>query len=223
MTYAQFGEDEIADQLLGYSQDGHVVDIGAGDGVEISNSRLFRERGWKTLLVEAALVHMQALQDLCTGQGSRVSAYFGAATPENINTLVPDDVDLLSIDVDGDDYFLLEALTRRPRVIIVEHNPTIPYTADVAPARLGTRVGASVGALTRVAAAKGYGLAAVTHCNSIFSLETHVREVAAVAPPYVPNYYVSTDYFAGRPFVVGEAPWSVDFNSPLPREDVIIR
>jgi hypothetical protein len=213
--HAQYGEDDIVDELLGSPSFGIVVDIGAGDGMEISNSRLFRERGWHTRLVEVDTRHEAALFSL-TGD---VVVEMVPATPENISDLVPDDTTVLSIDVDGDDIFLLEVLAACPQVVIIEHNPTIPWNADVQPARLGLRVGASVAALMRVAREKGYGLAAVTHCNAIFQLGAPDIEL----PAYQSEYAVATEYFTGRPFVVGEAPWGTDFASPYPPEDVIVR
>jgi len=227
MTYAQYGEDTIVDALLGRPEYGAIVDIGAGDGVEISNSRLFRERGWYTLLVEPDPRHTAALDALT---GERCAVVAEAVTPGTINDFIPENgrtgsippVDLpivLSIDVDGDDIFLLEALERRPDVIIIEHNPTMPYHIDVQPARLGLQIGASVAALARVALGKGYGLAAVTHCNAVF----HLGEGSIPLPEYRPAYAVATEYFTGRPVVLGEAPWGMDLALPYPADDVVIR
>lgn len=215
MTYSQYGEDAIVDVLLGHPPDGEIVDIGAGDGMHLSNSLLFRERGWRAVLVEPAPIHQEALQALSE---PRTAIYDEPATPDNIDHLVAA-ATILSIDVDGDDIFLLEALEARPQVIIVEHNPTIPYRMDVSPIRLGLRIGASVAALTRVAESKGYGLAAVTHCNAIYEYETRSLPI----PDYKPDYAVATEYFTGRPLILGTPPWGVDFADPYPIEDVIIR
>jgi hypothetical protein len=44
-----------------------------------------------------------------------------------MNTPLPEDFDLLSIDVDGNDYWLWEGLrSYAPKVVIIEFNPTIP-------------------------------------------------------------------------------------------------
>ena len=66
----------------------------------------------------------------------------------------PQDVDLVSIDVDGNDYYMLESLqTFTPRVIIIEHNPTIPPEVEVVqkPDAPRARFGASAGALVALA------------------------------------------------------------------------
>ena len=216
MNYAQFQEDVIVDKLLGSPDYGCVVDIGAGDGDEISNSKLFRLRGWDTVLVESDPRHAAALDQL---ERDGAVIHRVAATPSNINDLVPADATILSIDIDGDDIFLLEVLHHQPRALIIEHNPTIPRHFDVQPARLGLAVGSSVAALTRVAETLGYGLVAVTHCNVIFLHGAISISISAA----VPEYAVATEYFTGRPFVVGTPPWGLDFSNMYPSEDVIVR
>lgn len=214
MTWAQYGEDDLIDGFLGWPQIGTIVDIGAGDGIEISNSRLFRERGWFTILIEADPTHADALASLQASP--RVMVHNHPATPENINDLVPSETDVLSIDVDGDDYFLLEALEQAPRIVVIEHNPTIPYRFDVCPDRPGLRCGASVAALTRLAHAKDYGRVAVTHCNVIFELGAEDMPL----PVWEPEYAVATEYFTGRPFTIGVPPWGVAYEEPYPAENV---
>lgn len=217
MSYSQYSEDVIVDGILGYPPMGLIVDIGAGDGKHLSNSLLFRERGWEAVLVEADPEHWEALGRLSE---PRTWVWEGTASPENINTLVLDGAKVLSIDVDGDDYFLLEALEARPAVIIIEHNPTIPYRMDVSPARPGLQIGASVAALTRLAEDKGYGLCAVTHCNAIFEHGTRSIPI----PEHKPEFAVATDYFRGRMIILGTYPWGVDFlERPYPPGDVVVR
>ena len=53
-------------------------------------------------------------------------------TQENVNDLfakysVPREFDLLSIDIDGNDYWVWQALTYRPLVVVNEHNAAVPY------------------------------------------------------------------------------------------------
>ena len=79
-----------------------------------------------------------------------------------------EDVDLLSIDIDSNDYYIFESLqVLRPRVIICEYNPTIPSELDIYPA-YDNDIGCSVGALVRIGKEKGYTLVALTYVNVIF-------------------------------------------------------
>ena len=79
---------------------------------------------------------------------------------------VPDDLDLLTIDVDGQEYWLWEALTDfSPRVLLLEYNSSLPDDEPLVEPRGRSGGwdgsdygGASIGALRRLAASKGYRL-----------------------------------------------------------------
>ncbi len=170
--YAQGGEDKIC--LRFFREIGErsrwAVEFGAHDGLYKSNTAYFREQlNWQVLLLDAeprsTLVQPAML------------------TAENINDVLrahgmPDDVDLISIDIDGNDLWVWKALTFEPQLLIIEYNPrwkpirrqTVPYDA----ARMWDKsdyYGASAGALVRLGREKGYTLAASTEYNLIFAKE----------------------------------------------------
>jgi hypothetical protein len=110
----------------------YVVDIGASDGVTMSNTfALFRE-GWDGLAVEAGATEFAAL--------SRHYANFPQpslarckVTPDNVVPLlrahaVPTEFGLLSLDIDGYDHFVLAEILRefRPSLVCAEINEKIP-------------------------------------------------------------------------------------------------
>lgn len=121
--YSQYGEEIYLQAIfvaLGISQ-GYFVDFGAGDGVKLSNVRALIEKGWTGLMMDG------------NPQGStEVMQEF--ITADNICHLfelykVPKHFNLLSIDIDGNDYWVLESLLTggyNPDVIIAEFNGTIP-------------------------------------------------------------------------------------------------
>ena len=90
---------------------------------------------------------------------------------ENIESLlarygVPEDFDLLSIDIDGNDYWVWKALTQfRPSVLVIEYNIhfplddacTVPYDPERVWDHSGYH-GASLAALRKLGTAKGYSL-----------------------------------------------------------------
>jgi hypothetical protein len=143
-----------------------AVEFGARDGLTGSNTARLREQGWRTVLFDR-----DPMSDLVTQ---------ALITRENINEVfrvhgVPDPFDLLSIDIDGNDLWVWEALTFRPRVVVIEYNPsfgpdvsvTVPYDPDRA--WDGTNYyGASALALCRLGRRKGYRLFASTRSNLIF-------------------------------------------------------
>lgn len=50
--YSQYGEDELLWKLFGEQEDGFFVDVGAFDGVHLSNTFSFEQRGWHGICIE---------------------------------------------------------------------------------------------------------------------------------------------------------------------------
>ena len=151
------------------------VEIGAG--VNGGNSGfLAKECGWTGLMIESDPGRVASLRRRFAPSVAVVDAQ---VTRENVNELITahglgGDVDLLSIDIDGVDYWVWDALTAcRPRLVIVEYNPflgadrsvAIPYDSQFD--RHGFDVprdayyGASLPALVKLGARKGYRLVLV--------------------------------------------------------------
>jgi hypothetical protein len=82
-------------------------------------------------------------------------------------TPVPVRFDVLSIDVDGNDFHILEALgVYRPTVVCIEFNPSIPNAVHyVQPRDERISRGASIKAIAAMASGKGYAVVAATYCN----------------------------------------------------------
>jgi hypothetical protein len=112
---------------------------------------------------------------------------------------ITEEIDFLSIDINGDDYYVFESLEKlRPRVICCEYNPTIPFHIPLVGGR-GTDFGCSALSLTRLAASKGYALVAVTVCNCIY-----VRnDLASGFSEYQTNLkYLSLDYLNRLNYII---------------------
>jgi hypothetical protein len=52
--HSQFGEDQILARLFADTKVGTCVDVGAHDGIQLSNSYYFEQIGWHCVLVEPA-------------------------------------------------------------------------------------------------------------------------------------------------------------------------
>ncbi len=102
---------------------------------------------------------------------------------ENINTVcqqlgIPAEIDLLSIDIDGNDYHVFKALTEvQARVVVLEYNPLYPPPMNLVGAydknysySGDSYIGASLAPLTKLAEAKGYQLVgtSISGINAIF-------------------------------------------------------
>jgi hypothetical protein len=144
-----------------------------GSGLSGGNSGfLARECGWPGLMVDGHKKHMIQV-------GRRfptVTAVAAWVTRENIDEIISGhgfagEVDLFSLDLDGNDYWIWDAMTAcSPRLVILEYNSmfgpdravTVPYEAKFDRHRHSTTYyGASLAALTRLSARKGYRLVAV--------------------------------------------------------------
>lgn len=167
--WAQSGEDKIAAGIFAAigTLNEVAVEFGALDGWHSSNTAHFREQGWTTHLWDSGPLDPMVAPAVITAEN--VNDIFAAAG-------VPEQFDLLSIDIDGNDLWVWKALAYRPRVVIIEYNPrwgvkksrTVPYD----PARQwdGTvYYGASLAALRKLGAQKGYTLTAATRSNLVFA------------------------------------------------------
>jgi len=129
--YAQGTEEAILERLMAFIQPGNrfCVDIGASDGLRNSNTALLlRERGWTGLLVEGSSYRYRRLQNHY-GEAAKVQLRHVQVQPDAVEDLfaeagVPENFDLLSIDIDGNDYWIWRAIGRySPSIVVIEYNP----------------------------------------------------------------------------------------------------
>jgi hypothetical protein len=94
-------------------------------------------------------------------------------------TPIPRQFDLLSIDIDGNDYHVWNAVERyEPRVVIIEINPTASNDLlFVQDADAGSNHGCSLRAVVDLAKTKGYELAATTRVNAIFVIKSEFSKL----------------------------------------------
>jgi methyltransferase FkbM-like protein len=178
---SQNGEDGLLEEIFRRLGDKNrwCLEVGAWDGEHFSNTCVFwRDRGWSAVLIECNDESFGGLKNN-TRAFPKVHVYHRRVTIAGENSLdsllqeagAPREIDLVSIDIDGNDYYILESLkTFTPRVIVIEHNPTIPPEVEVVQKQGAARArfGASAGALAALARRKSYSLAANTWCNCIF-------------------------------------------------------
>jgi hypothetical protein len=160
---SQNGEDGILEAIftvIGTTRK-YFVEFGAASGRECNTARLAQRYGWTGLLMDAATPPPDA----------PVPIRREFITAENINALfekynVPPAFDLLSIDIDGNDYWVWKSITAyRPRVVVIEYNASVPPTESrVMPYDSNFRwsgtdyFGASLLSLATLGSAKGYTL-----------------------------------------------------------------
>lgn len=177
---SQFGEDGIIEAILERlpPRVGWCVDVGAWDGYHFSNTyNLIVNHASRSVLFEADRSRFVQLQTRYAANPRVVPrhAMVGFGSGDGLDallagTLIPKDYDVLSIDIDGNDYHVWRATTAyRPRVVLVEYNPTIPNCVEfVQEPAAGVTHGCGIRSLVALGREKGYELAAVTFANAVF-------------------------------------------------------
>jgi hypothetical protein len=177
---SQNGEDGIIAKTLEVIGEprGWCVEFGAWDGRHLSNTYdLIQSRGFSAVMIEGSASRFHDLQAAFANNPRviAVNAFVGFTAADGLDSIlartpIPDDFDVLSIDIDGNDYHVWKAVERyRPRVVVIEYNPTIPTAVDfVQPADRSVNQGSSITALNRLAREKSYELVATTSHNGIF-------------------------------------------------------
>jgi hypothetical protein len=135
-VYSQNGEDGILEEIMRRLDiyQGTIVDIGAWDGLWLSNTTLALKKNpkMKALYIESDPEKVKNLQKLAKKIPSIVSVCaFVEPTGENsLDNLVKksmlDAVRILNIDVDGMDYQMWAAYSGSPEIVIVEINSSLP-------------------------------------------------------------------------------------------------
>lgn len=129
--YAQGAEEGMLERIFERiaPRSRACVEFGASDGLRNSNTALLlRERGWRGVLIEGSDYRFGRLQ-ANWGHADHVRLVHAVVQPDTIEAIfdaagVPEDLDLLSLDIDGNDYWVWRALQRyRPQVVVIEYNP----------------------------------------------------------------------------------------------------
>lgn len=195
--YAQGAEEAMLEQIFERIAPRHrfCVEFGASDGVRNSNTALLlRERGWRGLLIEGSDYRFAKLRDNYAGS-TQARIIQARVQPDNIERLfaeagVPEDFDLLSLDIDGNDYWVWRSLERyRPQVVVIEYNPyyepperwVMKFNPDHAWDG-STHYGASLESLCHLGKHKGYELLCCDRMgNNAFFVERTLYERFGIA------------------------------------------
>jgi hypothetical protein len=213
--YSQNGEDGLLSYLFARlgTASRRVVEIGIQDGTECNARNLIDTFGWWGLLVEGDQRSAAGARALYAGRAQVREAFI---TRENANQVLADaagEIDLLSIDIDGVDYWVWDAITAvRPRVVIIEYNAYLPpqefrvveYQPGFRRYELhpsGYYFGASLEAYRSLGESKGYVLVACESAgaNAIFVQRDEAARAGLHALTAGEAYYPLTSGSKRRP------------------------
>lgn len=201
-VYSQFGEDGIIQYLIGKVpiDNQFFVEFGVEDYRESNTRFLAVNNGWSGLILDGGSRHIDLLHSRDWAWKAGIEARSAFITRENVNAVigcsVQGDIGVLSVDIDGVDYWVLQAIeVVSPRILVVEYNSvfgpsaavTVPYRPDFdrrLAHRSGMYFGASIAALTLLCHEKNYALVGgnAAGCNAFFVRRDVLGDLQEVSP-----------------------------------------
>lgn len=135
-VYSQFGEDGIIQWLIHNVEieNKTFIEFGVEDYSESNTRFLLMNNNWTGFVMDGSEENIKRLKNWKYFWKYDLSAKAAFITKENINELITEagyngDIGILSIDLDGNDYWILNSITCvTPRILICEYNNI--YGAD---------------------------------------------------------------------------------------------
>jgi hypothetical protein len=228
-VFSQWGEDGIIQALLSAIPPASLrkvfVEFGVENYTESSTRFLLVNDNWSGLVIDGSEQNIQYIRHDPIYWQYNLKAECRFITRDNINELIvgngiSGDIGLLSVDIDGNDYWVWERINCiTPAIVITEYNArfgaeravTVPYDASFRRAAAHHSMiyyGASLKALTQLSNQKGYALVG---CNSAGNNAFFVRrdllndplKERSVSESFVRNQFRETRDSEGRLMFLG--------------------
>jgi len=210
-VYSQWGEDGILQRLTEVVPVSRklFVEFGVEDYSEANTRFLLANSGWAGLVIDGSPENVQRIVSDPLYWRQNLKAVPAFVTRENINDLLRQnglsgEIGLLSVDIDGNDYWVWEAIEAvRPAIVIAEYNwrfgaerrVTVPYDPAFVRGRAHYSMvyyGASLAALEALGTRKGFDLVGCSSSgNNAFFVRRDLR------PAALPTLSAREAYVAG--------------------------
>lgn len=217
-VFSQFGDDGIIQHLVHHlvpaKTEHQFIEFGVGNYLESNTRFLLVNNNWRGLILDCSVSNIDFIRRQEFYWRQNLTAQHAWITCDNINQILADhgfcsDIGLLSIDIDGNDYWVWQAIDCiRPVIVIVEWNSvfgpdaaiTVPYQQNfdrTAAHYSNLYFGASIAALARLGQQKGYSLVGSNSAgnNLYFVRSDRLNEI----PPLTPQQaYVESQFRESR-------------------------
>ncbi len=197
-VFSQWGEDGILDWLTRIIAVPRkvFVEFGVEDYSEANTRFLLTQRGWSGLVLDGSEKNIARIPRDEIYWRHQLSAAAAFITRENINDLIASNgisgpIGILSVDIDGNDYWIWEAVNVvEPAIVVCEYNAlfgperrvTIPYDPHFVRSRAhfsNLYAGASLAALVSLGTRKGYAFVGTNGAgNNAFFVRSDLRPAA---------------------------------------------
>jgi len=173
--FSQWGEDGIIQYLIHHIgiKNRIFIEFGVENYEEANTKFLLMRDNWSGLVIDSSQKNIDSIKESELSWRYDLKTKTGFITAENINDLIKQEniegeIGLLSIDIDGNDYWVWERIeVVQPVIVIVEYNSvfgkntavTVPYDKEFERHKKhysGLYWGASLGAFVHLAEKKGY-------------------------------------------------------------------
>lgn len=184
-VFSQWGEDGIIQRLTNAIdiKNKTFIEFGVEDFVESNCRFLLVKDNWSGFVIDGSASNIHKLKKSYFYWKYELVAIDSFITAENINELLSrsgfsEDLGIMSIDLDGVDYHVLDAIKHfRPRIMICEYNSvfggarkiSVPYDAGFNRSKQhysSLYWGASLAAVAHLAETKGYSLVGTNSAGS---------------------------------------------------------
>lgn len=211
-VFSQWGEDGIIQYLLRNINIKRkiFVEFGVGNYTESNTRFLLINDNWSGLVMDGSLENINYIKQDPIYWQYNLKAVQAFIDKENINKLLKEngiqgEIGILSIDIDGNDYWIWQAIDSiSPAIVVSEYNfrfgidrsVTVPYDANFVRNQAhysNIYFGASLKALCSLADRKGY---AFVGCNSNGINAFFVRK--DIKPDYIKSLSVAEGYVVGK-------------------------
>ena len=174
-VFSQWGEDGIIQMILRHVRIGNAffVEFGVENYLESNTRFLLINNNWSGLVIDGSPDNIAHIKSDPIYWRHNLKAHCAFVTKENINDLLKEngvvgDIGILSIDIDGNDYWIWDAIdVVSPAIVIIEYNArfgkdmsvTVPYDRNFVRSQKHHSMiyfGASIKALCGLAEEKGY-------------------------------------------------------------------
>ena len=181
--FSQYGDDGIIEEIFHrlksrVNLNKTFCEFGAWDGIHLSNTyNLYKNEKFKGVLIEPDNLRFKKLckniPDTNIIKINSFVSFEGSRTLENIlkERQIDLNIDFISIDVDGCDFYIFETFQNiEAKIICVEFNPTIPNEVEfVQEKNFSQKKGCSLLSLKKLGERMGYDVIASTYNNLFFS------------------------------------------------------
>jgi hypothetical protein len=226
-VFSQWGEDGIIQRLTEVVEipNKTFIEFGVEDFMESNCRFLMMKDNWRGFVIDGSAQNIERLRASPFFWKHDLNPLAAFITKDNINQLLEQsgfdaDLGLLSVDIDGNDYYVLEAITGfRPRILVCEYNnvfggerkisvPYDPHFRRMDKHHSGLYFGASLPAMVFLAQRKGYTLVGVNTAggNAFFvrnDLMTAKLEALQAADAYAPSPVRESRDVSGKLTFVG--------------------